>query len=160
MGFIDGSIINLCTFPGILVHQLFRLTACRYYKVEAAFSLVNFTTFLQSNLVTIGETGYLAYGKRIERLALLGGALVAGLMGAINDFTPKGSAIEWVVFWIAVSTGIQAFPSRSTRGGAVLMFFWIDALYGVVLYFLGQAPLATIKTVFPSLVIPYGSRLF
>ncbi len=134
--------------------------ACKYYKVAYAFSFVNFTLFLQSNLVSIGESDSLSLGKRIERLAFVGSGLTCCAIGALNDFTPKGSIIEGLLLWIALSIGVQGFPLRGVKGGRVLTFFWVDAFYGFMLYILGKVPLAAIKTIFPSLAITHGLRLF
>ena len=144
MGLLDGSLINLCTFPGILVHQFFYLVACRYYKIESAFSVLNFTQFLSPNLVTVGESDLLRLGKRLEGLASVGSALACCALGAVNDVTPKGSFIEGVVLWVAVSIGIQSFPLRNAPGGRVMTFIWLDAFYGVILYFIGKIPLAAL----------------
>lgn len=144
MGLIDGSLINLCTFPGIFVHQLLYLLACRHYKIESAFSLLNFTQFLSPNLVTIGEADSQRVGKQIETLARIGSALVCCVLGAANDFTQKGSFIEGVVLWVAVSIGIHSFPFRNAPGGKVMGFIWLDAFYGVMLYFIGKFPLAVL----------------
>lgn len=144
MGLLDGSLINLCTFPGILVHQFFYLAACRYYRIESAFSLLNFTQFLSPSLVTVGESDLQRFGTRLERLATIGSALACCALGAINDFTPKGSIVEGVVLWIAVSIGIQSFPLRNVPGGRVMTFIWLDAFYGVMLYFIGKVPLAAL----------------
>ena len=141
MGFIDGSIINLCTFPGIFVHQLIYLAACKYYKVEAAFSLFDFTQFLSADLVKIGESDSQRLGAKIGRLASIGSALSCCTLGAINEFTPKGSVVEGVILWIAVSIGIHSFPFRKSGGGRVLSFVWMDAFYGLLLYFIGKLPL-------------------
>lgn len=142
MGFIDGSIINLCTFPGIFVHQLLYLAACKYYKVEAAFSPSDFTRFLSPNLVTIGESDSQRLGVKIERMASIGSALSCCTLGAINEFTPKGSVVEGVIIWIAISIGIQSFPFRKSTGGRVMSFVWMDAFYGLLLYFVGKVPLS------------------
>jgi len=142
MGLLDGSLINLCTFPGILVHQLFYLAPCKSYKIESAFSILNFTQFLSPNLVTVGESDLLRLGPRLERLASLGSALACCALGAINEFTPKGSVVEGVVLWIAISIGIQSFPLRNIPGERVMRFIWLDAFYGVMLYFIGKIPLA------------------
>jgi hypothetical protein len=141
MGFVDGSMINLATFPGVLLHQFMRLLACRRYGVEAVFFLANFTNFLQSNLVTVAETAYETHGKRIKRLALFASALMAMLCGAINDFTPINSVAEWIVLWFAISIGVQAFPSENRTA----KFLWFDAVYGMLLYMLGKVPLGAPK---------------
>ena len=156
MGFINGSIINLATFPGVLVHQFMRLLACRRYGVEAVFSLANFTNFLQSNLVTVAETAYETHGKRIERLALFTSALIAMFCGAINDFTPKNSVAEWVILWLAISIGIQAFPIDNR----VAKFLWFDAVYAMLLYMLGKVPLGALKNLIPGFAEGFGSKLF
>jgi len=156
MGFIDGAIINLATFPGLLVHQFMRLLACRRYRVDAVFSLANFTNFLQSNLVTVAETTYETHGERIERLALIASALMAMLCGATNDFTPKNSVAEWVVLWFAISIGVQAFPSDNRAA----KFLWFDALYGMLLYMLGKVPLGALKNLIPGFAAGIGSKLF
>ena len=159
MGLLDGSLINLCTFPGILVHQFFYLAACRYYKVESAFSLLNFTQFLSPDLVTVGESDLLRVGKQLKRFATIGSALTCCALGAINEFTSKGSFAEGAVLWIAVSIGVQSFPLRGAPGGRVMTFIWLDAFYGVMLYFLGKFPLAAVVTWFPGLGLS-GTRLY
>jgi hypothetical protein len=159
MGLLDGSLVNLCTFPGIFVHQFFYLAACRYYKVESAFSLFNFTQFLSPSLVTVGESDLVKFGKQLERIANIGSALTCCALGALNEFTSKGSFIEGALLWIAVSIGVHSFPLRNAPGGKVLTFIWLDALYGVMLYFLGKLPLAALVTWFPGLGIS-GTRLY
>lgn len=151
MWLLDGSLVNLCTFPGILVHQFFYLMACKLYKLECAFSILNFTQFLSPDLVTIGESDRTRFGEKLERWATLGSALACGLAGAINEFTPKGSLAEGVIVWVAISIGVQSFPLRNSPGGKIMKFIWIDALYGLLLYSFGKVPLLALATWFPSL---------
>ena len=156
---IAGPLVTFCTFPGVLVHQLFYLLASKAYSVPTAFSLLNLTHFLSPDLVTIGESDRLRVGGKLEAWAVLGSALVAGSLGALNEVTPKESAAEWALFWIAISIGVQSFPLRKTKVGKAMAFVWIDAFYGFMLYLMGQAPHAALVTWFPSLGLT-GTRLY
>ena len=159
MWFIAGSLVNLCTFPGIIVHQFFYLIAAKFYKVEAALSLFNFTQFLSADLVIIGDSDRLRIGRKLQLWAIVGSALTCCLVGGLNQFTPKGSTIESVLFWIAISIGVQGFPLKGTPLGRGMGFIWLDAMYGMILYFVGQIPHAALVTWVPSLGLT-GSRLY
>lgn len=143
---LDGSLVSLCTFPGVLVHQLLYLLACRYFNVEAAFSVSNFTQHLSAQLVTIGEDAAKKLGRRLEQVAVAGSAIACCLLGMINQLTPNGSVAEGVVVWIAISVGVQSFPFKASPAGRIMSFLWMDAVYGLMLYMIGKIAYAGLAT--------------
>jgi len=112
--FVPGFIINMITFPGVIVHELAHQLFCRLYKVPV-FKVVYFQVGNPSGYV-LHETPpkkwqslMISIGPFI--LNTLIGALVA-FPGALPVFTFQNTNIlHYLLLYLGASIAMHAFPS-------------------------------------------------
>lgn len=163
MFFIPGFLIALLTFPGVIVHELAHLICCLLGKVEVQ-QVCLFRLGTPSGYV-IHETPRSAYWHILIVLGpfflnTLAGALIAVPVVVPHSNIAEGSPTYYLLFWLAISIAMHAFPSTGDAKslwhglwgqrapliarligtplvgiiyvGAIGSMLWLDVVYGVL----------------------------
>ncbi|MEO1031422.1 MAG: hypothetical protein AAFX55_08450 [Bacteroidota bacterium] len=159
---IIGFIIRALTFPGVILDAFINKIVCQYLKIELL--QVNYFTITGEERPVVHEIPK-AYAKTfgIAIIPFVIMSLIAIFIFYIGlEFFPN---IEIPFIWLGVSIAAHSFPDTAIadvlwknslaeiKGGnylallgipfvviiyiaRVLHFFWLDIIYGVLLYFL------------------------
>jgi hypothetical protein len=166
---IRGALVSVLTFPGVIVHEAAHRFFCDIAKVPV-YDVCYFRLGNPAGYVIHGETKDLKSSFLISIGPLLVNTLLCSILGFTAAFPLlilQDETHHWifsVLFWIAISIGMHAFPSnqdmsnfinlvRETKKGgplliaswflfglfkcaSMLRFFWFDAFYavGVILF--------------------------
>lgn len=169
--FIPGFLITLCTFPGIIFHELGHEWFCRWTRVP-----VHEVCYFR-----LGDpAGYVIHEKPekfYQAFLIALGPLITGTVIALFIFSLSLSAslvhpyLEALLFWLGMSIAVNAFPSVGDAENLwqetnhhvkhsiaaivgypfvlfiyianLLNFFWFDFLYAGILYHLAKWLLRT-----------------
>jgi len=114
MFFIPGILITICTFPGVIVHELAHQLFCRLLKVPV-FKVVYFrfgnpAGYVQHEIVT---------NKWHQILISVCPFFVNTILGALIAFPAaipifkfnNGSPLDYLLIYLGVSIAMHAFPS-------------------------------------------------
>lgn len=114
MFFIPGPLIALCTFPGVIVHELAHQLFCRWFKVPV----------LQVCYFRVGNpAGFVIHEpptRSYQSLFIsIGPFLINTIVGAIVAFPAalpvikfgSGDLLDYLLIWLGVSIAMHAFPS-------------------------------------------------
>lgn len=160
---IPGQLIALLTFPGVIIHELAHKKFCDWFNVPVI--KVVYFSFLKN------PAGYVIHEqpktyKQIFWISigpLIVNSILTIVLGIIASGLPSDSWSYILVIWLALSLGMNSFPSDQDmnhissasklalkKGGSIfhylafpfvlivwvankLSFFWFDAIYAVTL---------------------------
>lgn len=113
MFFIPGILINIATFPGVIVHELAHQLFCRWFKVPVFevcyFQLKNPTGYvLHEPAPKAYQTTLISVGPFIINTVL---AFVIGLPAALQYKFDSANVFDFFLLYLAISIGANAFPS-------------------------------------------------
>lgn len=115
MFFVPGIIIQIITFPGVIVHELAHQLFCRLYKVPV-FKVVYFQT--------ANPTGYVIHEKTASPIQTImisiGPFIINTLLGALISLPASmpvfdlnnAGPLDYLLIYLGVSIAMHAFPSR------------------------------------------------
>ncbi|PLX27139.1 hypothetical protein C0583_04530 [Candidatus Parcubacteria bacterium] len=164
MFFIPGWLISMLTFPGVIIHEWSHKKFCDWMGVKVSkvvyFRFGNPAGYvLHEEPATYKQTFYISTGPLILNTTM------TFLFGYFASQTYFDSTLYWLFLWIAISSGMHAFPSDHDgkhivskskesikNGGTVihylaypfywllwtankLRFFWFDLIYAVMLVY-------------------------
>jgi hypothetical protein len=114
MFFVPGIVIQLITFPGIIVHELAHQLFCRWFKIPV-FKVVYFQTarpvgyVIHESSGTPVQTVLVSIGPFIVNTVL--GALIA-LPASMPVFELNNATLlDYLLIYLGVSIAMHAFPS-------------------------------------------------
>lgn len=117
---IPGIIINLLTFPGIIVHELGHLLVCRIFGVPVQkvcyFRLGNPAGYVVHE-VPQSAMVHILIGIGPFALNSIVGSLISvpGMVHLIQFH--HGSRLDYFLVWLGVSIAMHAFPSTGDANG-------------------------------------------
>lgn len=117
---IPGILINLLTFPGIVVHELGHLLVCRIFGVRVKkvcyFRLGDPAGYVLHE-VPASATQHILIGIGPFALNSIAGALIAlpGMLTLVRHHS--GSRLDYALVWLGVSIAMHAFPSTGDAKG-------------------------------------------
>jgi len=162
MFIIPGFLIALLTFPGVILHEWAHKIFCDWSGITV-YKVVYFRIGNPAGYVThqlpkqYNQIFWISVGPLVIN------SLVAILLGYFASQTNLGSPLYYLLYWLAISAGMHAFPSDLDasyifnesknllkNGGSILhylaypffwlifianklRFFWFDLLYAFAL---------------------------
>lgn len=130
---IDGKIITLLTFPGVIVHELAHLLFCKLLKIR-----VYDVCYFRWNLFKISiqdvccsgcdqAAGYVRHeipNKAWKTIIINCGpfiinSLVGGLISmplSIKRMYGNSNFLDYILLWLGISITMHAFPSKEDAG--------------------------------------------
>ncbi len=143
--FIPGFLINLATFPGVIVHEIAHQLFCDlakvpvkkvvYYQVASPYGYVEHdeTPDLKSSfLITVGPFLVATFLCAVLTFPLTGMLSLKDYGATVSSWVPP------TCFWLGISIGMHAFPGQAeldrfrkqidTKGGFVPLYLLSSAV--------------------------------
>lgn len=110
MFIIPGWLIALLTFPGVVIHEWAHKKYCDWTGVRV-IQVVYFRVGNPAGYVTHEQPRKYDQIFWISVGPLIINSLIAIILGYLGSQTQPESLLYYLIMWIAISTGMHAFPS-------------------------------------------------
>jgi hypothetical protein len=134
MMFIPGWLLNALTFPGLIFHELGVYLVCKMLRLTPTISPFDFLYGGSGEIVQVNDLDFIKHSSALSYVPIFLCTAACIAFAYCNQYTAKGSLIEFLVTWFSISAGIHGFPLKHFKRSWVMSLIGLEIIYAIVLF--------------------------